>query len=147
MSIKLVRFLLLGSLVSSFLFSCGKSKSDSTQDEVLNDSTVLADSASIDSLRSVDNAPSEDETEALVDSAKEVTPAPVNRTGLHIYISKPTMHQMAMIVSFFRVVLPVVFVREIRLVREIIEHLREIFLFRVCLIVQIGYIVHAMDVL
>lgn len=92
MSIKLVRFLLLGSLVSSFLFSCGKSKSDSTQDEVLNDSIVLADSASIDSLRSVDNAPSEDETEALVDSAKEVTPAPVNRTGLHIYISKPTMH-------------------------------------------------------
>lgn len=92
MSFKLVRFLLLGSLVSSFLFSCGKSKSASTQDEVLNDSIVLADSASIDSLRSVDNAPSEDETEALVDSAKEVTPAPVNRTGLHIYISKPTMH-------------------------------------------------------
>lgn len=91
MCIKTVHLLLCGFLFFSLLSSCGRFRPDSLTEDTASDSMVLADSVLIDSLSMADNAPSEDETAALIDSAKEVTPALVNRTGLRIYISKPAM--------------------------------------------------------
>lgn len=91
MCIKTVHLLLCGFLFFSLLSSCGRFRPDSLTEDTASDSMVLADSVLIDSLSMADNAPSEDETAALIVSAKEVTPALVNRTGLRIYISKPAM--------------------------------------------------------
>lgn len=91
MCIKTVHLLLCGFLFFSLLSSCGRFRPDSLTEDTASDSMVLADSVLIDSLSMADNAPSEDETAALIDSAKEVTPALVNCTGLRIYISKPAM--------------------------------------------------------
>lgn len=79
-------------LVTLVLCSCGQHKSDRDGDDSTDTTLTQAVESSIDSLQSADNAPSEDETASLADSAKQIKSIPVNRQGLHIYISKPKMH-------------------------------------------------------
>lgn len=79
-------------LVTLILCSCGQHKSDRGEENSSDSVSNQAVQASIDSIQSADNAPSEDETAHLADSAKQIKSVPANRQGLHIYISKPKMH-------------------------------------------------------
>ena len=79
-------------LLTLLLCACSQHKSDKDGDDSSDSTSAQAVAASVDSLNASDNAPTEDETASLIDSAKQIKSVPTNKQGLHIYISKPKMH-------------------------------------------------------
>lgn len=79
-------------LLTLLLCACSQHKTDKDDDDSSDSVSAQAVAASIDSLNASDNAPTEDETTSLTDSAKQIKSVPTSRQGLHIYISKPKMH-------------------------------------------------------